>query len=181
MFTFTIIASVVVLIMLLGLFRNVSVGAEIDIDAPADTVWSALTDFSAYGKWNPFITKASGELKANSVMDVTIAVPVIRSMDFKLKTVGVDEGKAFIWLGTTIKPKVLDGVHTFRVESLADGRTQFNQEERLSGLLLYFAVPFIKSQMQNNFNAMNTALKVHVERMSTQTESMTQVKGDKPA
>ncbi|MCB1936846.1 MAG: SRPBCC domain-containing protein [Nitrosomonas sp.] len=170
MLTFTIIASVVVLIMLLGLFRNVSVDAEIEIDAPAETVWEVLTGFSDYGEWNPFIIKASGEFKAGTVMDVAIAVPVIRSMDFKLKTVSIDEGKAFVWLGTTIKPKILDGLHTFNVESLEDGRTRFSQEEKLSGLLLYFAVPFIKSQMQNNFNAMNAALKTYAEQMSLQAK-----------
>lgn len=170
MVTITVIAFAV-LIMLIGLFRHISVSAEIEIDAPADTVWAALTGFSAYGEWNPFIIKASGAFKAGSVMDVTIAVPVIRSMDFKLKTVSVDEGKAFVWLGTTIMPRVLDGLHTFSVESLEDGRTRFNQEERLSGVLLYFAVPFVKSRMQNNFNAMNAALKMHAEHMSAQANT----------
>jgi len=179
MVTITVVAFAV-LIMLLGLFRNISVSAEIEIDAPAGVVWRVLTGFSAYGEWNPFIIKASGAFESGSIMDVTITVPIIRSMDFKLETVSVDEGKAFVWLGTTIKPKVLDGLHTFRVESLADGRTRFNQEEKLSGLLLYFAVPFVKSRMQNNFNAMNAALKAHAERVSAQAESITQVKDDEP-
>jgi len=178
MFTFTIIASVVVLIMLLGLFRDVRVGAEIEIDAPADAVWDTLTRFSAYREWNPFITQASGELKADSVMDVTIAAPVIRSMDFKLKTVSVDEGHAFVWLGTTLKPRVLDGLHTFSIETLEEGRTRFSQEEKLSGLLLYFTAPFVKNTMQNNFSTMNAALKDYVEskmRLQASAQSPSEV------
>ena len=84
MFAFTVVASVVGLIMLLGVFRDVRVSAEIEIEASADVVWNALADFTAYSDWNPFIIKASGEMKAGSVIDVTIAVPVIQSMDFIL-------------------------------------------------------------------------------------------------
>lgn len=81
----------------------------------------------------------------------------------------MDEGTAFVWLGTTLKPRVLDGLHTFRIETLEEGRVKFRQEEKLNGLLLYIVVPFIKSTMQSNFSKMNTALKEYIENLPVQT------------
>ena len=37
---------------------------EIDIHASAPQVWAALTDFSAYRKWNPVIVSVDGSLVA---------------------------------------------------------------------------------------------------------------------
>jgi len=31
-----------------------------DIDAPPQAVWDILTNFAAYGRWNPFIPNISG-------------------------------------------------------------------------------------------------------------------------
>jgi uncharacterized protein YndB with AHSA1/START domain len=36
---------------------------EIDIRASTDRVWEVLTDLERYPEWNPFITRAGGDLR----------------------------------------------------------------------------------------------------------------------
>ena len=37
--------------------------SEIEIQAPAERVWQALTDFDSYPSWNSFIRRISGQPK----------------------------------------------------------------------------------------------------------------------
>ena len=43
---------------------------EIEIAAPPERVWAVLTDFAAYGEWNPYQT-IEGELKVFGKVHVT--------------------------------------------------------------------------------------------------------------
>lgn len=134
--------------------------AEINIDAPVTKVWQILLDFEAYGQWNPFITE------------------VIRTSDKQLKVTMVSNNKTTIfnptiyiekqetelrWLGKLAGlPFLFTGEHYFLL-SISKKGTHLIQGEKFSGLLTYLLWPFIKNEIQNNFQAMNQALKVRVE------------------
>jgi uncharacterized protein YndB with AHSA1/START domain len=45
---------------------------EIEIEASAERVWRLLTDFARFPKWNPFIRRASGNLKPGQRLEVNI-------------------------------------------------------------------------------------------------------------
>jgi uncharacterized protein YndB with AHSA1/START domain len=57
--------------------------SEIEINAPAERVWEVLTDFASYPKWNPFITRISGEPTTGERLEVRIEPPGGRAMTFK--------------------------------------------------------------------------------------------------
>ena len=48
---------------------------EIQLNAPVSEVWTALTNFGEYEKWNPFIIKAQGELKPDAIVQILIRPP----------------------------------------------------------------------------------------------------------
>ncbi len=163
MTVFILIAVIVGLFMVLGLHTYDEVNSEIDVEASADEVWKILTNFEDYPEWNPFITSISGELKENSPIDVTIALPFSKSLTVPLKIEQLVKGKEMIWSGKLLEPKILDSLHTFHIEAVDSGRTKFTQKERVGGLLLYPLLPFYKGMMERNFRKMNTALKNRAE------------------
>ncbi|MFV9678130.1 MAG: SRPBCC family protein [Methanosarcinales archaeon] len=40
------------------------------IEASAERIWQILTDFSVFPQWNPFIRRASGEVKTGARLEV---------------------------------------------------------------------------------------------------------------
>ncbi len=153
----------VALLFVAGLHTHDKLNTSIEIDAPAKDVWDVLLDFDQYGEWNPFLTNIDGNAKEGEEIKVTVALPFRQSMDFNLKVETVVNGKEMIWLGQTLEPRVLDGEHIFRVESIGRNRSRFTQEEKFSGILLYLTWPWLKGSVLANFNTMNNALKDTVE------------------
>ena len=45
---------------------------EIEIQASAERVWQLLTDFPSFPQWNPFIRKASGNIRVGERLEVNI-------------------------------------------------------------------------------------------------------------
>ena len=55
----------------------------IEIDAPASIVWDALTDFSRYSQWNPFMRAIRGEAKQGGQLEIFIQLPSGKGMTFR--------------------------------------------------------------------------------------------------
>ncbi len=63
------------------------------INATPDKVWTLLTDFANYPKWNPFIKSIKGEVNASNKIEVTIEPPKEKGMTFKAKVLICNENK----------------------------------------------------------------------------------------
>ena len=135
---------------------------HIDIDAGAEAVWAVLTDFAAFGEWNPFITSIDGPTTPGSRLEVTIHPPDGKPITLR-PTVEVSEpNRRFAWLGHLGVRGVFDGAHEFILESNGHGGTSFTQRETFRGVL----VPLVGSVLrktQRGFDAMNVALKARAE------------------
>ena len=135
---------------------------EIEIDAPPAAVWAHLIDTSAYGEWNPFVRRLSGELSEGARLSVKIAPPGGRPMTFKPTVVAAEAGRELRWLGRLLVRGVLDGEHSFTLDALPGGRTRFVQAEVFRGVLVrFFGATLEKTRV--GFEQMNTALKQRVE------------------
>jgi hypothetical protein len=51
-------------------FTMKEIRTEIEIGASAERIWQTLTDFAAFPEWNPFIHRASGEIKTGARLEV---------------------------------------------------------------------------------------------------------------
>jgi len=136
---------------------------NIEIDAPVDAVWSVLTDFAGYGRWNPFIRQISGELRRGAQLQVTLGPPGKRPLRFKPIVQLVEPQKALHWLGHLLFTGLFDGEHIFELEAAGPNATRFVQREKFSGILVGLFRKNLDTDIKNGFIAMNEALKKEVE------------------
>ena len=139
-----------------------TISRTIDIAAPADRVWTILTDTAAYPEWNPFITKLDGSLTRGSRLAVTIALPGAKPRRFTPTVTAVEPERRLAWLGRLLIPGIFDGAHSFDIEPLTPESTRFTQSERFSGLLVMM-LPGVLRSTESGFAAMNTALAARAE------------------
>jgi uncharacterized membrane protein len=111
---------------------------EIVINAPANVVWSILTDFQRFPEWNPFIPKATGDVKEGTQLRVRIQPPDSSGMNFKPKVIRVRKEREFRWLGRLFIPGIFDGEHIFQIEPINETKTRFLQREK-STVSLYLS------------------------------------------
>ncbi|GAB3655326.1 SRPBCC family protein [Glycomyces tarimensis] len=133
------------------------------IDAPPHKVWSVLTDFPAYGQWNPFITAISGTLAEGERLDVTLTRSDGKVQRFKPAVLRVSPARQIRWLGRLGPGGLFDGEHYFVLEPQQDGSTLLTHGERFTGVL----VPAMSGMLADTakaFESMNSAL---VERVAS--------------
>lgn len=143
--------------------RKISSG--IAIQASPERVWQILTDKSALSDWNPFIRSMEGDLNVGSRLKVYIKASKGMGMSFKPSVLAVEPNRELRWIGRFLMPGIMDGEHSFIIESLADDRVRFVQSESFSGVLvpLMAAIGVFKNA-QLGFEEMNQALKNRAEQ-----------------
>jgi len=82
------------------------ISTEIEINAPVPRVWAALTDFSAFPEWNPFIQRVSGGLETGARLEVFIQPAGGRGMTFRPTLITVEPERELRWLGRLAGPVV---------------------------------------------------------------------------
>ena len=137
---------------------------EIEINAPADTVWASLTDLSQFAAWNPFMPQAEGEIREGARLKVRIAPPGGKAMTFKPTVTRVEPGRAFRWLGHLLLPGLFDGEHIYEIVPLAEGGVRFVQREVFRGVLVSLLWKSLETNTRQGFEAMNAALKKRAEQ-----------------
>jgi hypothetical protein len=142
-----------------ALHREQRVERAVDIAAPADKVWSVLTDFTAYPEWNPFMRKATGTPHKGEKLRVELTSGD-STMTFTPTVLAAEPGRELRWLGRVYVPGLLDGEHVFTLTPIPGG-VRLTQSETFSGVL----VPFFGGAIDvgDDFAAMNQALRDRVE------------------
>ena len=142
---------------------------EIEIDAPADRVWRVLTEFDAYPDWNPFLRRASGEVKEGARLEVYMQSSGGRGMTFRPTVIRAEPNREFRWLGHLGVSGLFDGEHSFTIESLEGDRVRFVQSERFTGVLVPLMLLMIEKDTKRGFEEMNQALKERAEAAQRST------------
>jgi hypothetical protein len=140
-----------------------SIVTEIIINAPKERVWQVLTNFKAYGTWNPFIKSIEGELRVGARLTNTMW-NAGKAFVFKPLVLTVRPNAYFDWLGSLWFKGIFDGHHYFEIEQLSAGQVKLTQGENFSGLLSGPILKKIGADTRNNFIKMNNALKLLAEQ-----------------
>ena len=135
----------------------------IEINAPAESVWAALLDFSNYPKWNPFVREISGTPTVGSALSVHIKPEGGMGAKLTPMVVKVDENKIFAWKGKFGISGIFDGRHEFIIEKISADRVRFIQREEFTGILVPILWPMLRTNTRRGFEDMNQALRSLVE------------------
>ena len=83
--------------------------SEIVINGTPEQVWGVLTNFSGFPNWNPFVRRASGQVKQGGKIEVYLQLPDGPGMTIKPTLTRVVPNRELRWLGHTIVPGLFDG------------------------------------------------------------------------
>ncbi|MEM1328484.1 MAG: SRPBCC domain-containing protein [Bacteroidota bacterium] len=129
------------------------------IQASSETVWSILTDFERYPKWNSFIAQISGRPEIGQTLKASIG-----GMSFQPTVLVATPNQELRWKGKLLINGVFDGEHSFVIEPKADG-VLFHQNETFTGLLVGLFAKKLDTETKAGFEAMNLVLKKRAEEM----------------
>jgi 3-oxoacyl-[acyl-carrier-protein] synthase-3 len=136
----------------------------IEIDASADRVWDALTDFERYPAWNPFIRQAHGELAVGGRIDVAVRPSLGVPLHFHATVLACEPKRALVWRGDLGGAWLAGGEHAFELEPLGADRVRFVQREVFSGAVPRLLRRLLEHEARRGFRAMNEALAARVRR-----------------
>jgi hypothetical protein len=138
--------------------------SEIEIQAPAERVWQALTDFAAFPEWNPFMRRASGQIKTGAKLDIYLQPTGGSGMRFRPTVLKAEPNRELRWLGHLLIPGLFDGEHILKIEPLGPDRVRFIQHEIFKGLLVPVLASSLDKDTLRGFEEMNRALKARAEK-----------------
>ena len=112
---------------------SISVSVQTRINAPLRTAWQVLTDFGSYRTWHPILTLEShaGPLAVGTVLRGQSSGGPAGEQPVAFTVTRVQEPNHLAWTGGD--PEVVAGRHSFQLEQLADGATEFIESEVFTG------------------------------------------------
>jgi hypothetical protein len=130
---------------------------EVLLAAPPERVWRELTDFGSYPSWNPFIRRATGDLRPGGRLEISLALGRWR-VRFRPEVTVVDPPHELRWRATQVIPGLFDVDRVFLLEPAGDGGCRFVQSETGSGLLAPLLMPLTRRRILAGYRAMDAAL-----------------------
>lgn len=117
--------------------------ARISVPQSPDQVWSMLTDFPSYGRWNSVMQSVTGNLVVGKQLHVTITTPKLK---FSPTVLAVEPGRELRWLGVAVLGGkrlggFYEGEHRWLLFLRPDGGTDIVQREDFRGLFTWYSNP----------------------------------------
>lgn len=162
-----------------GYFSDILFADPIEISAPLESVWSIMTDFSAYPLWNPLQRFFQLDTTAKPGEFVTFGVswgPYSKDgqpapMD-ELKTALTQHERLTVWEPNRCLAYADDFGQWHRAErvqyisKLTNDKTRYHTYERWAGLITPLIRLAYSKKVQDGLNAFSAALKVRAETLA---------------
>jgi hypothetical protein len=133
------------------------------IEAPAEVVWSTLTDFASHGTWDSYVVTWEGEAKVGHRMRLVAMAD--RRREFTPIVTEVVPARCLRYEHRVLGGLILRAEHEMIIEpEQGMARCHFLQRERFTGLALPFAWEAIRSSAGPGFERMNRDLKTEAEK-----------------
>jgi hypothetical protein len=137
---------------------------EITLDAPLDRVRELLADTGLYPQWNPLFPQIGGELGVGKGIDVSVALPGIKSFAVRATVRESDAGRLLCWRYRYPLPGLFSWTYRYEIAELERGRVRFIQDSSYAGLLAPLYHLGMKKPLQAGMAELNKAVQRWGER-----------------
>lgn len=149
--------------------RSIVFRAEETIARDAQRVYEALVDLSRYAAWNPWLTRAEGEVLPGGVVWAHV---VLRGRTMRVKHVVLvaDAPRSFVWRDAGLSTLLVYGQRTRTIDPLGGAGeagppgVRLRQELLLEGPLRGLAAHRFGASLESGLRAETQALKAYLER-----------------
>jgi hypothetical protein len=138
---------------------------EIEISAPRQVVWQALVRKEEWLKWNTFLYDLDPSQPLAVGREVFMAlrrVPGEEETEFKPRITLMQPGVCLRWKYTA---PGFQSEHIFELQDMGQQRTKYIHQERVTGAVSRFFLPFIRQAEQQGLRRMAWELKQYTERL----------------
>jgi hypothetical protein len=142
---------------------SLSVSVQTRINAPAEKAWQVLTDFGSYRTWHPVLTLEShpGPLTVGTLLQGQSSGGPAGQQPVAFTIARVQEPNHLAWTGGD--PEVVAGRHSFQLEPLADGATEFIESEVFTGPAAPEVIGGQLPELRAAYETFGAAFKKYVE------------------
>ncbi len=137
---------------------------HIEINAAAEKVWSLITDFRSFPKWNPLMLNVSGKAVEGEQLKILVHLFLATDMTVTPVVLKVEPCKELRWAGGAPIPGFLDGEHILIIEPLEEGGVRLIQREVWTGIGVPFFMLWLGSEIHRGFENMNGEVKLLAEQ-----------------
>lgn len=143
---------------------------SVEIEAPQQTVWNKVTDFTSYSKWNPFVVEAHAQFEIGEAVQFLEDLKQFGKHWITAEFLEIDPYHSFIWKGHFAAPFLFTVRHSFVFEAIDQNLTRFSQIHENSGLLIPFlALRGVYCVTHQGYLNFDQALKGQCEASQAQT------------
>jgi len=134
-----------------------------EIAAPPALVWQVITDFSAYGEWNPFVTACDTELLEGAPISMTVVLGenIRDQVEFVSQVI---PGELFEYRMKPVGP-LLHSYRQHEVMCLGDGNTRYRSTFELNGWISGLVGLSLGSALRDGFQGMTDSLVSRAESL----------------
>lgn len=138
--------------------KGSSSGGYIEIDAPAEVVWSIVGDWATWGDWNPLYIRTAGEPRVGNAIDMTVSVPGMKPLDAKAVVKTYRPNECFEY-GLSQMGGMLKAFRFVDVEEIAPSKCGVANGETVSGPVGRIVGLIAGAKVGQGLQAMNAKLK----------------------
>lgn len=142
---------------------SLSVSVQTRINAPVEKVWQVLTDFGSYHMWHPTLTLQShaDPVAVGAMLQGQSSGGPAGEQPVAFIIALVQEPNHLAWIGGD--PEVVAGRHSFQLQQLADGTTEFVESEVFTGPAAAEVIGGQLSELHAAYETFADAFKKRVE------------------
>lgn len=133
---------------------------EIEIEVEPSRVWAVLTDFGAYGEWNPALPSASGALQEGAPLSAVLRLSNGMELPFEATVQRCAPAVELCWVSEAGEgDAAIRAEHFFRLSSPRAGCTRLVHGEAFSGPFSAALKPMAETTIRGDYVRMNEALR----------------------
>ena len=135
---------------------------RVGIKAPCEVVWDILADLEGWGTWNPIYPKATGILRIDAPLQLTLALPGEAHREIMPKVVDWVPYEQILWadLGWRGWAKTL---RYFEIEQVTQASCFFSNGELFEGTVCRWYGNSLRRSMKKGFAPLGEAIKERSE------------------